>query len=496
MSDSYYDYTQGTDENYSFHSEIEQPQPLMEPRKPKKERRGLKRVGAAVSTGVVFGLAAGLVFYGVVKTTGVDRIPVETTSQNTVAATGIAQTPTAQTTASAVQEADGGSGEYTVSQIAKECLPSVVSISSVTVQEVQSFFGSQSYEVPGAGSGFIVGKNDTELLIVTNNHVVAGAENLSVCFNDDEKQVYEAVIKGTDPGNDLAVVAIDLKSISEETMKTIKVVTLGDSDKLEVGEQVVAIGNALGSGQSVTSGYVSALDREVTIDNMTASLIQTDAAINPGNSGGALINMRGEVVGINSAKYADEQVEGMGYAIPITTAKEIINELMARETRRKVDEAERGYLGINCRNVTAEAVEMYNIPKGVYVDEVGEGGAAAAAGIKKGDIITKFDGQSVSDKETLVRNLEYYKAGETVEVVIQRASGGEYQEQTVQVTLAEQVIRSDDGSASQGGQNPGQIPNPQIPYQNPGQNPDGNGEDVYGNDDNDSGNGLFDDWLN
>lgn len=492
MSDSYYDYTQGTDENYSFHSEIEQPQPPMEPRKPKKERRGLKRVGAAVSTGVVFGLAAGLVFYGVVKTTGVDRIPVETTSQNTVAAAGIAQTPTAQTTASAVQEADGGSGEYTVSQIAKECLPSVVSISSVTVQEVQSFFGSQSYEVPGAGSGFIVGKNDTELLIVTNNHVVAGAENLSVCFNDDEKQVYEAVIKGTDPGNDLAVVAIDLKSISEETMKTIKVVTLGDSDKLEVGEQVVAIGNALGSGQSVTSGYVSALDREVTIDNMTASLIQTDAAINPGNSGGALINMRGEVVGINSAKYADEQVEGMGYAIPITTAKEIINELMARETRRKVDEAERGYLGINCRNVTAEAVEMYNIPKGVYVDEVGEGGAAAAAGIKKGDIITKFDGQSVSDKETLVRNLEYYKAGETVEVVIQRASGGEYQEQTVQVTLAEQVIRSDDGSASQGGQNPGQIPNPQIPHQNP----DGNGEDVYGNDDNDSGNGLFDDWLN
>lgn len=496
MSDSYYDYTQGTDENYSFHSEIEQPQPPMEPRKPKKERRGLKRVGAAVSTGVVFGLAAGLAFYGVVKTTGVDRIPVETTSQNTVAAAGIAQTPTAQTTASAVQEADGGSGEYTVSQIAKECLPSVVSISSVTVQEVQSFFGSQSYEVPGAGSGFIVGKNDTELLIVTNNHVVAGAENLSVCFNDDEKQVYEAVIKGTDPGNDLAVVAIDLKSISEETMKTIKVVTLGDSDKLEVGEQVVAIGNALGSGQSVTSGYVSALDREVTIDNMTASLIQTDAAINPGNSGGALINMRGEVVGINSAKYADEQVEGMGYAIPITTAKEIINELMARETRRKVDEAERGYLGINCRNVTAEAVEMYNIPKGVYVDEVGEGGAAAAAGIKKGDIITKFDGQSVSDKETLVRNLEYYKAGETVEVVIQRASGGEYQEQTVQVTLAEQVIRSDDGSTSQGGQNPGQIPNPQIPYQNPGQNPDGNGEDVYGNDDNDSGNGLFDDWLN
>ncbi|HCT92634.1 MAG TPA: hypothetical protein DF613_14835 [Lachnospiraceae bacterium] len=488
MSDSYYDYTQGTNENYSFHEEPELPQPPVEPGKPKKERRRLKRVGAAVSTGVVFGLTAGLVFYGVVKATGVDQLSAAASSPNTVAATGISQTPTAQTTASAVQEAEGNSGnsgDYTVSQIAKECLPSVVSISSVTVQEVQSFFGSQSYEVPGAGSGFIVGKNDTELLIVTNNHVVAGAENLSVCFNDDEKQVYEAVVKGTDPGNDLAVVAIDLDSISEDTMKTVKIVTLGDSDKLEVGEQVVAIGNALGSGQSVTSGYVSALNREVTIDNMTASLIQTDAAINPGNSGGALINMKGEVVGINSAKYADEQVEGMGYAIPITTAKEIIDELMARETRRKVDEADRGYLGINCRNVTAEVVEMYNIPEGVYVDEVGEGGAAAAAGIKKGDIITKFDGQTVSDKETLVRNLEYYKAGETVEVVIQRASGGEYQEQTLQVTLAKQVMSSADDNNSQGSQNP----NSRKPYQYP----DGNGEEEYRNG---SGNGLFDDWLN
>lgn len=485
MSDNYYDYTQNTNENYTFPGE---PMRSPEPQKPKKERRGLKRVGAAVSTGVVFGLTAGLVFYGVVKATGVDRIPVEASSANTVAATGIAQTPTAQTTASAVQETDGSSGDYTVSQIAKECLPSVVSISSVTVQEVQSFFGSQSYEVPGAGSGFIVGKNDTELLIVTNNHVVAGAENLSVCFNDDEKQVYEAVIKGTDPSNDLAVVAIDLDSISEDTMKTVKVVKLGDSDKLEVGEQVVAIGNALGSGQSVTSGYVSALNREVAIDNSTASLIQTDAAINPGNSGGALINMKGEVVGINSAKYADEQVEGMGYAIPITTAKEIIDELMSRKTRRKVDEAERGYLGINCRNVTAEVVEMYNIPEGVYVDEVGEGGAAAAAGIKRGDIITKFDGQSVSDKETLVSNLEYYKAGETIEVVIQRASSGEYQEQTLKVTLAKQVMSSSDGNTSQGSQ----IPNPQVPYQGP----DGNGEEKYRSGNGDPGNGLFDDWLN
>ncbi len=481
MSDSYYDYTQGTDDNYSFHEELRQTPSPAGPGKPKKERRRLKRVGAAVSTGVVFGLTAGLVFYGVVKATGVDRIPMEASTKNTVAATGISQTPTAQTTESAVKEADGGAGEFTVSQIAKECLPSVVSITSTTVQEVRSFFGSQSYEVPGAGSGFIVGKNDSELLIVTNNHVVAGAENLSVCFNDDEKQVYEAVIKGTDASNDLAVVAIDLADISEDTMKTVKIVTLGDSDKLEVGEQVVAIGNALGSGQSVTSGYVSALNREVAIDDTTASLIQTDAAINPGNSGGALINMKGEVVGINSAKYADEQVEGMGYAIPITTAKEIIDDLMARETRRKVDEADRGYLGITCKDVTSDVAEMYNIPVGVYVDEVGNGGAAAAAGIKKGDIITKFDGQTVTDKEMLVSNLEYYKAGEAVEVVIQRASGGVYEEKTVSVTLAKQVISSSGGNDGQNGQAPGQ-------------NPDE--EEIYGKRGDNFGNGLFDDWLN
>lgn len=490
MSDSYYDYTQGTDDNYSFHGELRQPEPPVEPKKPKKERRGLKRVGAAVSTGVVFGLTAGLVFYGVVKATGVDRIPVEASTKNTVAATGIAQTPTAQTTESAVKEADGSSGDYTVSQIAKECLPSVVSITSTSVQEVRSFFGSQSYEVPGAGSGFIVGKNDSELLIVTNNHVVAGAENLSVCFNDDEEHVYEAVVKGTDASNDLAVVAIDLADISEDTMKNVKIAALGDSDKLEVGEQVVAIGNALGSGQSVTSGYVSALDRAVTIDNMTASLIQTDAAINPGNSGGALINMRGEVVGINSAKYADEQVEGMGYAIPITTAKEIIDELMTRETRHKVDEADRGYLGINCKNVTSDVAEMYNIPIGIYVDEVGEGGAAAAAGIKKGDVITKFDGQSMSDKEMLVSSLEYYKAGETVEVTIQRASGGVYEEQVVNVTLAKQVISSTDENDGQSRQNPNNPNNPNN------QDPYGDDEEIYGRRGDEFGNGLFEDWLN
>ena len=289
----------------------------------------------------------------------------------------------------------------------------MVAITCTSIEEVQSFWGTQSYQAEGAGSGIIVAQNDTELLIATNNHVVSGAESLSVCFNDDKEQVYEAVIKGTDPNNDLAVVAINLDDISEETMSSIKIATLGDSDTLTVGEQIVAIGNALGYGQSVTSGIVSALDREVTIDNITSSLIQVDAAINPGNSGGALFNMKGELVGINSAKYASEEVEGMGYAIPITKAKDILNELMTRQTRTKVDEDKRGYLGISCLDVSSDVSEMYDLPSGVYVKEVGKGGAAEKAGIQAGDIITKFDGLSISDKETLVRNLEYYASGET-----------------------------------------------------------------------------------
>ena len=340
-----------------------------------------------------------------------------------------------------------------VSDVASQCKPSVVAITCTSIEEVQSFWGTQSYQTEGAGSGIIVAQNDTELLIATNNHVVSGAESLSVCFNDDKEQVYEAVIKGTDPNNDLAVVAINLDDISEETMSSIKIATLGDSDTLTVGEQIVAIGNALGYGQSVTSGIVSALDREVTIDNITSSLIQVDAAINPGNSGGALFNMKGELVGINSAKYASEEVEGMGYAIPITKAKDILNELMTRQTRTKVDEDKRGYLGISCLDVSSDASEMYDLPSGVYVKEVGKGGAAEKAGIQAGDIITKFDGLSISDKETLVRNLEYYASGETVEVVLQRAGEGGYKEITVEVTLAKQVISSDTQSKnSQKGQ--------------------------------------------
>ena len=227
---------------------------------------------------------------------------------------------------------------------------------------------------------------------------------------------------------------------------------MGDSDNLEVGEQIVAIGNALGYGQSVTTGIVSALNREVTIDNTTSSLIQVDAAINPGNSGGALFNMNGELVGINSAKYASEEVEGMGYAIPITKAKDILDNLMTRQTRTKVDEDKRGYLGISCLDVSSDASQMYNLPSGVYVKEVGQGGAAEAAGIKAGDIITKFDGLSVSSKEVLVSTLESYAAGETVEVVVERASEDGYKEITLQVTLAKQVMSDSSSQSSQNGQ--------------------------------------------
>lgn len=446
MNDERYDYnTQYSGDDYSFNTEPE--------KKPKKKKGGAaKRLGAALSTGVVFGLAAGLVFYGIVSATGVTKASVETSTQGAAVEAEIQQTQTANTTASELQELEGGNaadGTYSVAQIAKECTSSVVAITCSSVEEVQTFFGTQEYATSSAGTGIIVGKNDTELLIATNNHVVTGAEELSVCFNDDENQVYEAATKGTDSTNDLAVVAVALEDLSEETLSSIKIATLGDSDKLVVGEQVVAIGNALGYGQSVTSGYVSALDRAVTIDNNTTYLIQTDAAINPGNSGGALLNMKGEVVGINSAKFSDEEVEGMGYAIPITTAKEIIDDLMTRQTRTAVDESERGYLGITCRNVSEEASQMYNIPTGVYVAEVGENGAAEAAGIKVGDIITSFDGQTVTTKTELVNLLAGYRSGETVDVVLYRASGGEYIEQTVTVTLAEQVISSDSTQNSQ-----------------------------------------------
>ena len=367
-------------------------------------------------------------------------------------------------------------GSLDISEIASEALPSIVSITTKSIQEVQSYYGmygmygyapqQQEQEVEGSGSGIIVGKNDDELLIATNYHVVEGADTLSVAFVDGN--AVEATVKGFDEEKDLAVVSVALDDIDDDTMDAISVAKVGSSDDLKVGEQVVAIGNALGYGQSVTSGYISALNREVQMDNMAASLIQTDAAINPGNSGGALFNMKGQVVGINSAKLAETKVECMGYAIPISTAIPILNELENRVTREKVDASEEGYLGISCQDVSTDA-QAYGIPAGVYVAEATDGGAAQKAGIRQGDIITKFDGQTVTSVSEIKSLLQYYKAGETVDVVVERMSNDGYAEVTLSVTLDlnQQAAQSAQNGQS-GDQNAqsqeGQYSNPFAPF--------------------------------
>ena len=303
------------------------------------------------------------------------------------------------------------------------------------VLEQRTWFGSsQRYEVPSSGSGIVVGQNDDELLIVTNNHVVEGSKDLTVTFIDESS--VSATIKGTDSESDLAVIAVSLSAIDSDTMGKVKVATLGDSDALKVGEGVIAIGNALGYGQSVTVGYVSALDREVrTQTEVSRNLLQTDAAINPGNSGGALLNMRGEVIGINAAKYSSTEVEGMGYAIPISKAQDIINDLMNRKTRTEVEESKRGYLGIQGTNVDDMTAAMYGMPRGIYVYKIVEGGAAASSGLREKDIITKFDKQTVRSMADLQEMLTYYEGGSTIELTVSSLENGEYVERTVEITL-------------------------------------------------------------
>ena len=331
-----------------------------------------------------------------------------------------------------------------VSAIAEKCMPSVVSITNKGVQEIRSFFGTYQQETSGSGSGIIIGENETELLIVTNYHVVSDSTELSVYFSfdeqEEEKNVISAKIKGYDSQKDLAVISVKLEDIPKEVKAKISIATMGDSSLLKVGEQVVAIGNALGYGQSTTTGIVSALDREVSVAAaggkvITNKLIQTDAAINPGNSGGALINMKGEVIGINSVKLASQEVEGMGYAIPITAVQEIIGDLMTKETRDKVDEAKAGYLGVNIISVTNDVAKAYDLPMGVYVKSVVEGSAAEKSGIQAGDVITKVDGSSVSSAEELIESLTYFEAGEAVEIVVKTRESG-YEEQELLVTLS------------------------------------------------------------
>ena len=313
-------------------------------------------------------------------------------------------------------------------------MPSVVSITNISIQEVQDYFfgGTTQYEVPSSGSGIIVGQNEKELLIATNNHVVAGSETLTVAFIDGNSA--NAQIKGTDSDIDLAIIAISLSELKSETLEKIKVATLGDSNKMRVGEPAIAIGNALGYGQSVTAGIASALN--TTIEGYEGKLIQTDAAINPGNSGGALVNANGEVIGINTAKIKDESVEGMGYAIPISDVLDALNELMNKKTRTKVPEAQRGVLGIMGRTVDAQTSQYYNMPEGVYVSEVIEGGGAEKAKLPIYSVITEIDGYDVDSMEDLQEELQYYKAGETVELTIMVQGREGYTAEKIKVTLS------------------------------------------------------------
>lgn len=353
-------------------------------------------------------------------------------------------------------------GSLDVSEIVSEALPSIVSITTKSVQEVQNYFGmygmygyapqQQEQEVEGSGSGIIVGKNDDELLIATNYHVVEGADTLSVAFTDGN--AVEASVKGFDEERDLAVVSVSLDDVKDDTMDAISIAKIGSSDDLKVGEQVIAIGNALGYGQSVTTGIVSAKNRRMDSDNNTVTdgsddssdgvnLIQTDAAINPGNSGGALLNMEGEVVGINSAKLASTEVEGMGYAIAISDVTDILQNLMNETSRDKLDDSEHGVLGIEGSSVSSEAVQMYGIPAGVFVKKVTEGGAADKAGLKANSVITEFNGKTVSSIDQLSEYLSYYEPDEEVELTVQVPHGTSYKEETVKVTLDENTDAGD-----------------------------------------------------
>lgn len=444
-------------EHYQFH---EEQGTVLKPSGPSGHRRNQnsfqKKAGATIALAVIFGLVAAVVFQAAnfaadrFLNTGKSSVQIKTTDS-----VDLQETASDDSTADKVLS-DSENG--TVAAVAQASMPSVVAITTVSVQEIPSFFGysSHQYKSASTGSGIIVGDNDDELLIATNNHVVDGATTLSVCFIGDDvanaeteivnagdngdlnvEDAVSAKIKGTDADNDLAVVAVKKSDIPEDTLNQIKIAQIGSSDELAVGQQVVAIGNALGYGQSVTSGWISALNRTISTDDGTNStgLIQTDAAINPGNSGGALLNMKGELIGINSAKYADSAVEGMGYAIPISKAKPILEELMNRETREKVDSSKKGYLGVSLANLTTEAIEMYNMPTGAFVRSVEDDSPAQEAGICKGDIIVKFDGQKVSDGDDLLDKLQYYKSGEKIEAVIARATNGEYEENTIELTL-------------------------------------------------------------
>ena len=405
----------------------------------KKRNSFAKRAVALVASAAVFGCVAGGTMVGVNKVaqqTGFVSSGKKVALGSNLASTGDVNSATTTATAendSTTTSTLGSTAD--VSKIVEKAMPSVVAINGTQTVKQQNVFGrSQSYQAESSGSGIIIGENDEELLIVTNNHVIADTDSLSVVFVDNKE--VKASVKGGDADNDIAVISVKLSDIPEETRKSITLASIGNSDNVKVGQGVVAIGNALGYGQSVTVGYISALNREVKTDaNTSKSLMQTDAAINPGNSGGALLNMNGEVIGINSAKYSSTQVEGMGYAIPISKVQDIITSLSNKPTRTVVAEDKQGLLGIQGQDINDEISKAYDIPKGVYVYKIVENGAAAKSELQEKDVITKIDGDSVSNMEGLKKKLTYYASGEKVTLTVQRLNGSKYEEKQVEVTL-------------------------------------------------------------
>lgn len=403
---------------------------------PRKKNSWARKAAGITAAAVLFGTVAGGVM------TGVNYVGARLTGLADITATAPAETEGTTTAQVPETSAASNNGSTTavstvtdVSSIAEKAMPSLVAINDTMTVEQNNFFGMpQTYQAQSSGSGIIVGQNDTELLIATNNHVVSGATDMKVTFTDSTQVA--AAVKGTDSATDLAIIAVKLSDIPSDTMSKIKVATLGNSDNVKVGQQVIAIGNALGYGQSLTVGYISALDREITDENgIQHTYIQTDVAINPGNSGGALLDLNGNVIGINAAKNASTEVEGMGFAIPISKAQEILNNLMTKKTREAVDESAQGYLGIQGTNIDANASKEYGMPVGIYVYKIVEGGAAANSDLKEKDIITKFDGQSVTNMEELKQMLTYYEGGSTVSLTVQSLVNGSYVEHEVQITL-------------------------------------------------------------
>lgn len=422
----------GNGQNQAFAGENIQPEQKA-PKKKRKLSKMTKKVAGITAAALLFGTVSGGTMAGI--NTIADSLKKPQYQQVSQAET----MPDSSTAAGSESGDSENSVSYAtsmdVSAIVEKAMPSVVAITNTALYQSSNWFGqTQTYEVPSSGSGIIIGQNEDELLVVTNNHVVEGANTLAVTFIDDT--AVNAAIKGTDSESDLAVIAVPLADIPEETLSQISVAVMGDSDELKVGQGVIAIGNALGYGQSVTVGYVSALDREVQTENQVSrNLLQTDAAINPGNSGGALLNMKGEVIGINAAKYSSTDVEGMGYAIPISKAQDIINNLMMKKTRKEVDVEKAGYLGIQGQNIDAQMAQMLDMPTGIFVYKIIEGGAASKTDLREKDIITKFDDQSVQTMASLQDMLKYYEAGETVDLTVQSLENGTYVERTVTITL-------------------------------------------------------------